>query len=203
MADGNKRYLGDVFINKENAERQRQFFKDIIESYQYKFGGTFDAATLQGMDVSEFATKEQGDKAENALLSPLLVGKSPLLNLEDPQYIYTDGVLLDREDGRLDLISWYNDLEDDNVTDALEAIYNNINGFQLSLENQIDLKADSSDLQKLKGLIDSSTITFINDNDEEERVINAGFVNGLRFILITSSAYESLSEEDKTNWRNV
>ena len=66
MADGNKRYLGDVFINKENAERQRQFFKDIIESYQYKFGGTFDAATLQGMDVSEFATKEQGDKAENA-----------------------------------------------------------------------------------------------------------------------------------------
>lgn len=203
MADGNKRYLGDVFINKENAERQRQFFKDIIESYQYKFGGTFDAATLQGMDASEFATKEQGDKAENALLSPLLVGKSPLLNLEDPQYIYTDGVLLDREDGRLDLISWYNDLEDDNVTDALEAIYNNVSGFQLSLENQIDLKANSSDLQELENLIENSSVTLINDNDEEEKVINAGFVNGLRFIPITSSAYESLPEEDKTNWRNV
>ena len=32
MSDGNKRYLGDVFINEDDYEYQKQFFKDIIES---------------------------------------------------------------------------------------------------------------------------------------------------------------------------
>ena len=85
MSTGDKRYLGDVFINQENYERQKQFFRDVIDSYQYKYGGSFDAATLQGKIPEDFATKEQGEKADRAILSPLLLGKTESVNISDSQ----------------------------------------------------------------------------------------------------------------------
>ena len=75
MSDGNKRYLGDVFINAENKEIQRQFFKDVIESYQFQYGGEFNSAFLQGYTPEDFATKEQGEKADSAIISPLQIGQ--------------------------------------------------------------------------------------------------------------------------------
>ena len=170
MADGNKRYLGDVFINEENLERQERFLRDIIESYQYELGGTFDATTLQGMSPSDFATKEQGEIAENALFSPLLIGKSPLINTESSQYIHTDAVLLDREDEVLNLISWYTELENDNVTDALKAIYNNVMSIQTSITNQLSSKADKADLDKVEDLLDGVYVT-VTDNEGNEVMV--------------------------------
>ena len=70
MSDGNKRYLGDVFINEDDYEYQKQFFEDIIESYQWKYGGNFDASTLQEKVPEDFATAEQGANAYAAILSP-------------------------------------------------------------------------------------------------------------------------------------
>lgn len=198
MADGNKRYLGDVFIDEENLERQRQFLRDVIESYQYEHG--FDATTLQGMTPSDFATREQGEKADNALLSPLLIGRSSLFNFESPQYIYTDGVLLDRENEDLNLISWYDDIDD--LSDALKAIYDNTNGLYISIENELDAKANTTDLEEIEDFIENSSLT-ITENNQEIRKLNADFVNGFRFILISSTAYENLDQEVKENWRNI
>ena len=203
MADGNKRYLGDVFINEENLERQERFLRDIIESYQYELGGTFDATTLQGMSPSDFATKEQGEIAENALFSPLLIGKSPLINTESSQYIHTDAVLLDREDEVLNLISWYTELENDNVTDALKAIYNNVMSIQTSITNQLSSKADKADLDKVEDLLDGVYVTVTDDEGNEVKKFNADLINGFRPCLISSQAYENLPQAAKNNWRNI
>lgn len=202
MADGNKRYLGDVFINEENAERQRQFFRDIIESYQYEYGGTFSAAKLQGMGPEDFATKEQGMRAENALLSPLRIGKTLISNIDDPQYIYTDGVLLDKT-GALNLISWYENLGDNNVTNALQSIYNNVVSIQQNLQNDINSKADGEEFNTLQDTLDGVLETFTDTDGEEVTKINASLVNGLRFILITQDAYDNLPTADKEYWRNI
>lgn len=209
MADGNKRYLGDVFINRENAEYQAQFFKDIIESYQYQYGGDFDAATLQGMVPSDFATAEQGAKADNALMAPLLIGQLAnqhyLRNISDPnesQYIYTDGVLLEKSDGRLDAIDWYNNLVNDDVTDALESIFNNTINIRDTLQDDVNTKADNTEFQNFKNLV-STVFEIFTENDEQVVKVDADLVNGLRFILITQEDYDDLPQVDKEYWRNV
>lgn len=209
MADGNKRYLGDVFINRENAEYQAQFFKDIIESYQYQYGGDFDAATLQGMVPSDFATAEQGLKAENALMAPLLIGQLAnqhyLRNISDPnesQYIYTDGVLLEKSDGRLDAIDWYNNLVNDDVTDALESIFNNTINIRDVLQDGINTKANNTEFQNFKNLV-STVFEIYTENDEQVVKVDADSVNGLRFRLITQEDYDNLPQADKEYWRNI
>ena len=132
MSDGNKRILGDVWINQENLDRQREFFSDIIESYQDKYGGVFDASTLQGLSASDFATAEQGALAINALQSPLRLGKASLIDIEDKQYIYSDAILIDKDTTDPDssafditTISWFDQTE--NITDALVKLYTMIN----------------------------------------------------------------------------
>ena len=211
MSTGDKRYLGDVFINQENYERQKQFFRDIIDSYQYKYGGVFDAATLQGTVPSDYATKEQGEKADNAILSPLRIGKKEIVNIEDAQYIYTDAVLLDRDDDRLEAIDWYMNLDDDNVTDALIAIYNEVSSIQTELQNNIDQKFDTedyldfyeNDYSEFKNNVSEVFEEFTDEHGDVVRKLNAQLVNGLRFILITQSRYDQLSEAEKTYWRNI
>lgn len=211
MSNGDKRYLGDVFINAENYERQKQFFKDIIESYQWKFGGNFDAATFQEKVPEDFATKDQGEKADLAILSPLLLGKTEIANLSDSQYIYTDAVKLDREDTGLDLLEWYQDLENDNLTDALIDIYHQVMDIQEVLQNNIDEKLDTNtynefitdDYTPLKNSISGVFETFTDENEDEVTKFNADLVNGLRFILITQDDYDALPESSKTYWRNV
>ena len=211
MSTGDKRYLGDVFINQENYERQKQFFRDIIDSYQYKYGGVFDAATLQGTVPSDYATKEQGEKADNAILSPLRIGKKEIVNIEDAQYIYTDAVLLDRDDDRLEAIDWYMNLDDDNVTDALIAIYNEVSSIQTELQNNIDQKFDTedyldfyeNDYSEFKNNVSEVFEEFTDEYGNVVQKLNAQLVNGLRFILITQAKYDQLTDTEKNYWRNI
>ena len=206
--NGDKRYLGDVFINAENYERQKQFFRDIIESYQWKYGGNFDAATLQEKTPDDFATRAQGEKADLAILSPLLLGKTRIRNLSDSQYIYTDAVKLDRDGTGLDDIDWYKNLENDNVTEALIDIYNQVMAIQQDLD---DRKLDSDvyntflreDYTPFKTSLSDTLEIFIDDNGNEIPMVNAGLINGLRFILITQQDYDALPESSKKYWRNV
>ena len=145
MSDGNRRYLGDVFIQEENYERQKKFFKDVIESYQWKYGGNFDASTLQGKTPDDFATKAQGENADRALLAPLFLGKSPIGSTTNRQYIYTDAVLLERDDdSEIDSVEWYKNLDKDNLTEALVDIYRQVTAKYNELENEISTKLDSS-----------------------------------------------------------
>ena len=211
MSTGDKRYLGDVFINQENYERQKQFFRDVIDSYQYKYGGSFDAATLQGKIPEDFATKEQGEKADRAILSPLLLGKTEIVNISDSQYIYTDAILLDREDGRLDALSWYKNLTNDDVTDALIDIYNQVDAIRIALQNNIDQKLNADtyntfieeDYGPFKENVEELFEEFEDENGNMVKKLNAQLVNGIRFILITQDAYDALTTQEKEYWRNV
>lgn len=214
MSDGNKRYLGDVFINEDDYEYQKQFFKDIIESYQWKYGGNFDASTLQEKVPEDFATAEQGAKAEAAILSPLLLGRTEILNLADQQYIFPDAIQIDKDtetdSGRyISFIEWFDELDDTaNLSEMLYAIYQNTMNITNNLDN---IKLDkntynqfiSQDYTPLKELITNSFAIFTDEFGAEVTKINADLINGLRFRLITQDAYDSLSDAEKTYWRNV
>lgn len=214
MSDGNKRYLGDVFINEDDYEYQKQFFKDIIESYQWKYGGNFDASTLQEKVPEDFATAEQGAKAEAAILSPLLLGRTEILNLADQQYIFPDAIQIDKDtetdSGRyISFIEWFDELEDTaSLSEMLYTIYQNTMNITNNLDN---IKLDkntynqfiSQDYTPLKELITNSFAIFTDEFGTEVTKINADLINGLRFRLITQDAYDSLSDAEKTYWRNV
>ena len=214
MSDGNKRYLGDVFINEDDYEYQKQFFKDIIESYQWKYGGNLDASTLQEKVPEDFATAEQGAKAEAAILSPLLLGRTEILNLADQQYIFPDAIQIDKDtetdSGRyISLIEWFDELDNTaNLSEMLYTIYQNTMNITNNLDN---IKLDkntynqfiSQDYTPLKELITNSFATFTDEFGTKVTKINADLINGLRFRLITQDAYDSLSDAEKTYWRNV
>lgn len=214
MSDGNKRYLGDVFINEDDYEYQKQFFEDIIESYQWKYGGNFDASTLQEKVPEDFATAEQGAKAEAAILSPLLLGRTEILNLADHQYIFPDAIQIDKDtetdSGRyISFIEWFDELDDTaNLSEMLYTIYQNTMNITNNLDN---IKLDkntynqfiSQDYTPLKELITNSFAIFTDEFGAEVTKINADLINGLRFRLITQDAYDSLSDAEKTYWRNV
>lgn len=214
MSDGNKRYLGDIFINEDNYEYQKQFFKDIIESYQWKYGGNFDASTLQEKVPEDFATAEQGAKADSAILSPLHLGRKEILNLADQQYIFPDAIQIDKDtetdSGRyISFIQWFDELEDTaNLSEMLYTIYQNTINITDNLNN---IKLDkntynqfiSQDYTPLKELITNSFAIFTDEFGTEVTKINADLINGLRFRLITQDAYDSLSDAEKTYWRNV
>lgn len=214
MSDGNKRYLGDVFINEDDYEYQKQFFKDIIESYQWKYGGNFDASTLQEKVPEDFATAEQGAKAEAAILSPLFLGRTEILNLADQQYIFPDAIQIDKDtetdSGRyISFIEWFDELDDTaNLSEMLYTIYQNTMNITNNLDN---IKLDkntynqfiSQDYTPLKELITNSFAIFTDEFGAEVTKINADLINGLRFRLITQDAYDSLSDAEKTYWRNV
>lgn len=214
MSDGNKRYLGDIFINEDNYEYQKQFFKDIIESYQWKYGGNFDASTLQEKVPEDFATAEQGAKADSAILSPLYLGRKEILNLADQQYIFPDAIQIDKDtetdSGRyISFIEWFDELEDTaSLSEMLYTIYQNTMNITDNLNN---IKLDkntynqfiSQDYTPLKELITNSFAIFTDEFGAEVTKINADLINGLRFRLITQDAYDSLSDAEKTYWRNV
>lgn len=212
MSDGNKRYLGDVFINSENYERQKQFFKDIIESYQWKYGGSFDASTLQGKVPTDFATREQGEKADRALLAPIYLGRSEIVNIDDPQYIYTDATLIDSDNRELVEIPWFSALQEDaNLSEMLIAIRRGVMIIEADLQQQINKKLDSSiyynfynnDYRPFKQQFDDVFEIGLDLNGNEIKLLNAGLINGLRFILITQDAYNALPDKVKNFWRNI
>lgn len=222
MSDGNKRYLGDVFINEDNYEYQKQFFRDIIESYQWKYGGNFDASTLQEKTPEDFATSEQGAKADMAILAPLLLGRTEILNVSDSQYIVSDAIKIDRNDDfqpttqydnltsreYINLISWFDDLNlDATLSEMLYTLYSKT----IEVTDKLDAdKVNKSTFQELKADYDSlkeSILgvfeTFTDEHDMEVVKLNADLVNGLRFRLITQSDYDNLSNAEKTYWRNI
>ena len=223
MSDGNKRILGDVWINEENLNRQREFFRDIIESYQDKYGGEFDASTLQGLHASDFATAEQGIMAENAIKDPLWLGKKRIANIEDKQYIWTDAVLLDKDETdteasayQLANIDWFED--DNNTTDALVRIYLKTQQIRNELLADLDEKLDEeifnnfldTDFNLIQTMISNNKVEFIDNNTGDARYgFNADLVNGIRPILITETAYNDLKASTDENdqkiindWRN-
>lgn len=208
MSDGNKRYLGDVFIDAENMERQKQFFKDIIESYQWKFGGSFDASTLQGFGASDFATREQGDKADRALLGPINLGQQSIVSITDPQYIYTDAVKLDRTiTNILESVDWFDELkgtENDDVTHALEILYREtLNNLDLKLDKTTYNNFIDNDYTPFKQTLSNAFEIFEDWDGSQKVLLNSDLSNGLRFILITQHDYNELPEEKKKFWRNV
>lgn len=225
MSDGNKRYLGDVWIDQEKLERQREFFRDIMESYQYKNGGDFDASTLRGFTPSDFATSAQGALAENALHEPLTIGKHDILDITDPQYVYTDGVLLDKCDDEEDIDStlktnpWFGDLINQNLTKALLRIYQKTIEIKTSLTEAIDQKLDESefndfvqgDFKKVSDIVSGTSLEFIDTKTKTtKRGLNSDLVNGLRPILITKEGYNALLNSKDENeramatyWRNI
>lgn len=223
MSDGNRRILGDVWINEENLNRQREFFRDIIESYQDKYGGEFDASTLQGFQASDFATAEQGAMAENAIKDPLWLGKKRIANIEDRQYIWTDAVLLDKDETdtessayRLANIDWFEN--DNDVTDALVEIYLKTQEIKSELLAEFNTKLDeevfntflTTNFNPLDEMINNSKIQVTDSTTGETRYgLNADLVNGIRPILITEEAYNDLKESEDENdqkifndWRN-
>lgn len=200
MSDGNKRYLGDVFINAENKEIQKQFFKDVIESYQFQYGGEFNSAFLQGYTPEDFATKEQGEKADLAIISPLQIGQSEIINLQEPQYVLSDGVKLEDilKEETSEYHTWYkNDID---VTDALKTIYEKVH-YKLDIADFEDFKENN--YNKFKNCFLGSCETFVDPDDQTKKTLfNSSLVNGIRFILITQEKYDELPEETKKYWRN-
>lgn len=217
MSDGNKRILGDVWINQENLDRQREFFSDIIESYQDKYGGVFDASTLQGLSASDFATAEQGALAINALQSPLRLGKASLIDIEDKQYIYSDAILIDKDTTDPDssafditTISWFDQTE--NITDALVKLYTMINaGDDEKLDTSVFSKFLSDRFEPVEDQFNDTHVQFIDETTGKETAgFNADLVNGIRPVLITKAKYNQLKNSSNQNdqniindWRNV
>ncbi len=200
MSDGNKRYLGDVFINAENKEIQRQFFKDVIESYQFQYGGEFNSAFLQGYTPEDFATKEQGEKADSAIISPLQIGQSEIINLQEPQYVLSDAIRLEDilKEETSEYHTWYqNDID---ITDALKTIYEKVH-YKLDTADFEDFKENN--YNKFKNCFLGSCETFVDPDDQTKKILfNSSLVNGIRFILITQEKYDELPEETKKYWRN-
>lgn len=217
MSDGNKRILGDVWINEENLNRQREFFRDIIESYQDKYGGEFDASTLQGLRASDFATAEQGALAANAIQDPLWLGRKRIANIDSPQFIYTDAVRLDKDETNTDSSayqlannSWFAD--DDNVTDALMRIYFKVQEIRTEMLSEFDDKLDeelfdtflTEDFDPIKTIINNAKTEFTDINTGDTKIgLNASLVNGIRPILITEDAYNDLKESEDENDQNI
>lgn len=218
MTNGDKRYLGDVFINEENRDIQNQFFRDIINSYQWKFGGEFDASTLQGKTPADFATADQGELAERALLSPLCLGSTKLTNKDEVQYIKTDAVtmyydkIVPESDRTLEDVDWFNNLIEaygsDDLTAALMSIYDNVMDIEARLEeNKLDKSIfynfKSEEFDPLEERVNNVFETFEDEFGNEVHKLDSDLTNGLRFILITQEAYDDLDDEEKNYWRNI
>lgn len=216
MAEGNKRYLGDVVINEENYERQRQFFNDIIENKQGSRGGTFDAYGLWDetsgtvKKASDFATAEEGQLARSALQSDsVIIGankRQPLINSVDPQHIYTDGVFLDDSDTELMTIDWLSNLDSNTLSAALIAIDNKATEIINMFDDKLDVETYNDFLTEtfnpLKESLDEVFEEFTDQDGDTVTKLNASLVNGIRFILTTQEKYDALPEATKKYWRN-
>jgi len=203
MMNGNKRYLGDVWINQENLERQREFFRDIIESYQDRYGGEFDASTLQGKSASDFATAEQGNMALHSIQEPLIIGRTSLMNTDSPQYLTSESMLLEEDDqtagsaaNRLRTLSWYSNLTKGNLTESLVSIYDNVIAIKTELENSITTQLNdfvTQSFEPIEELINNSKIEVTDiDTGETRQGLNAQTLNGIRIILVTQDGYNAL-----------
>lgn len=207
MINGNKRYLGDVWIDQENLERQREFFRDIIESYQDKYGGEFDASTLQGRSASDFATAEQGNMAVHALQEPLIIGRTNIRNTDSPQYLTSESMLLEDDDqtpgsaaNRLKTLSWYANLSKSNLTESLVAIYDNVIAIKAELENSMTTQLNdfvTQSFEPIEELINNSKIEVTDiDTGETRQGLNAQTLNGIRIILVTQAGYDALKNSN-------
>lgn len=194
MSDGNKRYLGDVFINDENYEYQKQFFMDIIESYQDQYqdseGKTFNASLLQGKSADDFATTEQGALATTALQSGIKLGRTSIANVSDPQFILTDAINVDLDNPYAqEIVNFYNLSGIVNLTEFLNDLHNQIINSNSELRNLYDpFKSDVENFM-------------LKQNGEV--YLNASCVNGVSLHFISQSDYDELSENEKNDDRKI
>lgn len=216
MTEGNKRYLGDVVINEENYQRQREFFNDIIENWQGSRGGHFDAYGLWDERdgtvklAADFATAEEGALARKSLQSDsVFIGENrrqPIINSIDPQHIYTDGVFVDDLNTDLMSIDWIENLDPNTLSDVLIAIDNKFAETNARFASKLDI-TDFDDFidSRFNPLVESLDGVFETFTDEFGNTVtklNAHLVNGIRFILTTQAKYDALPEVSKKYWRN-
>lgn len=219
MSQGNKRYLGDTFINADNRAIQEQFFRSIIDTYQGEHGGDFNALTLWDeatetkMHTYDFATAEQGAKADKALVDPIYLGRYKLINTESVQHVFTDAMVMDILDEDLMDIPWYKDSQTPTTPISMTQALKNIYGGVGDLEDIVDTKLDiatfntfkTTDYEPFKAFFNDATTTFTDPDDPNHKItlLNAGLINGIRFIVTTQDAYDNnYTEAQKNYWRN-
>lgn len=217
MPDQERIYIGNVVLDESNQEMLKQWLLDIIKSLQ-GHGRGFDADTVDGFHADAFATAEQGRKADTALQSGILIGSSPIYNIPDAQYIKTDGVKIDSivYDN---LIAYIKTMEEDMLlSDFLVLLYFNyterLNELDEKKVDKIPGKGLSTEdfTTRHKEIVEDIALAYEDilcpkdGNPSQQvvkRVLNAGSVNHLQFILTTESIYAQYTNEVKTAWNNI
>jgi len=216
MPDQERIYIGNVVLDEDNQEMLSQWLLDIINSLQ-GHGNGFDADTVDGFHATAFATAEQGLKADTALQSGIKIGSLELTNTTGTQYIKTDGIQID-SDVYTNLSQALNIQDEMILSSFLIELFNNLNNKYQNLE---DTKVDKEEGKGLstydfndeyKGMLDDFDFLYEevvcpkNENPSQQvtrRVLNAGSVNHLQFILTTESLYAQYTEAVKKAWNNV
>ena len=218
MPDQERIYIGNVVLDESNQEMLRQWLIDIVNSLQ-GHGNGFDADTLDGFHATDFATAEQGLKADNALQSGIYIGSTAIENILETQYILTDGVRIDSTVYDALANAFHGAIDEDMIlSDFLIALYQN---YQTQINNLDNKKVDKIPGKGLstndfdnnyKDMLDSLSLSFTelicprNTNPSEQvvkRVLNADSVNHLQFILTTEEIYAQYTNDVKNAWNNI
>lgn len=216
MPDQERIYIGNVVLDESNQEMLRQWLIDIVDSLQ-GHGNGFDADTLDGFHATDFATAEQGLKADNALQSGIYIGSTAIENISDTQYILTDGVRIDSTVYGALANAFKGAINEDMIlSDFLIALYRN---YQKQINDLKETKVDKVPGKDLstndftddyKGMLDSLSFTELicprNTDPSQQfikRALNADSVNHLQFILTTEEIYAQYTDDVKNAWSNV
>lgn len=212
MPDNEKTYIGNIVLDVHDEERLRKWLNEIIDSRQ-GHGKGFDADTVDGFHASDFATAFQGQLAETSLQEGLTIGSTLLKNTSDVQYIKTDGVRLNEE-----LITFFNGLNDE--SDLIDFLRQMFYDYTAKI-GEIDDKKVDKDGDKVLSTYDydqeaKDIVDGMKDYFEmyqcpagepgvtaQKKLLNAGAVNHLQFILTTDEIYETYSDDIKNAWNNI
>lgn len=217
MPEQERIYIGNVVLDEDNQEMLKQWLLDIINSLQ-GHGNGFDADTVDGFHATDFATAEQGLLAETSLQEGLTIGSTTLMNTTETQYIRSDGVKIDQE--LYDAFHGiFNTIDMDTLISTLIIkVYRKLQADITTLdENKVD-KVPGKQLSThdfndhYKDMLDELDIAYIDilcpnsTNPSEQvvkRVLNAGSVNHLQFILTTEELYAQYTTAVKNAWNNI
>ena len=217
MPDQERIYIGNVVLDEDNQEMLKQWLLDIINSLQ-GHGNGFDADTVDGFHATDFATAEQGLLAETSLQEGLTIGSTTLMNTTETQYIRSDGVKIDQE--LYDAFHGiFNTIDMDTLISTLIIkVYRKLQGDINTLdENKVD-KVPGKQLSThdfndhYKDMLDDLDLAYTdilcpNSTAPSEqvikRVLNAGSVNHLQFILTTEELYAQYTTAVKNAWNNI
>ena len=218
MPNQERIYIGNVVLDESNQEILKKWLLDIIKNLQ-GHGNGFNADTVDGFHATAFATAEQGLKADTALQSGIHIGSSEIINTTGTQYIKTDGVLIDSIVYNALKGLTFLSIEDEMVlSNFLVEIVRKLNNKIVTLDQKKVDKQPGKDLSsndftdEYKSMLDELDIAYTEvvcpknaapSQQVTRRVLNAGSVNHLQFILTTESLYAQYSEAVKKSWKNV